>query len=207
MATMDDSTRHEPPLSRRERDATVSYCGSRAQLVAAGVIGVDDQMPGDPGMRETFARFHPGHPRRIQMIWRQGTRFTVVVLRPQHELDAMARAEQLRRARAEFEDAARRLAERIDALPATHDAYRRGRAAAVRALLSAARRLVEPSGGFSFGRETVDEIGLLVSRIGEAVSDGTIRFDPQAREAEIEALRSELRGKDPDFARFLRELG
>ena len=46
-----------------------------------------------------------------------------------------------------------------------------------------------------------------MSWIGEAVSDGTIRFDPQAREAEIEALRSELRSKDPDFARFLRELG
>jgi hypothetical protein len=207
MAIMNDSTRHEPPLSRREREATVSFCGSREQLVAAGVIGCDDPMPGDPGMRATFARFHPGHPRRIQMIWRQGTRFTVVVLRPQHELDAIARGEQLRRARAEFEEEARRLAARIDSLPNSHDDFRRSRTAAVRALVSAARRLVEPSGGYAFDRDTLDEIGQLVARIGDAVSEGSIRFDENARDAEIEVLRSALRGKDPDFVRFLRDLG
>ncbi len=207
MPAMDDSTRHEPPLSRRERDATVSYCGTREQLVGAGVIGHEDPMPGDPGMRETFARFHPGHPRRIQMIWRQGTRFTIVVLRPQHELDAMARAEQLRRARIEFEESARRLADRIDSLPTTHEAFRHGRMAALRALLSATRRLIEPSGGFSFDHETVDEIGQLVNRIGDAVANGAIRFDERERDTEIDALRSELRNKDPDFLRFLRDLG
>ncbi len=204
---MDDSTRHEPPLSRRDHDESVIFCGTREQLLAAGVIVADDPLPGDPGMRNTFARFNPGHPRRIAMIWRRGTRFTVEVLRPQHEREAIARGEELRRAREQFEREARLLEQRIEDLPRTHAAFRQTRERALRTLMASARALTEPAGGFSFDQETVAEIALLVRRIRKVLAEGATQFDQELRDAEVERMRSDLRAKDPDFARFLRELG
>lgn len=88
MAESNDSTRREPPLRRRERLRWISYTGSRAQLIEAGILTADDPLPGDPGQFKTYACYQDDPRGLIYIDARPGRRFTVHVERTQEEMDA-----------------------------------------------------------------------------------------------------------------------
>lgn len=208
MADSQDSIRREPPLRRKAYTADICYTGSRAQLLEAGIIGPDDPLPGDPGQLRTYVRYPDDDPRRIHIaIARPAGRFTVRVARPQQEIEAECQAYELNIARWRFNEMRRRLQERIDGLPKSHDAFREDREYCLRLVQGAADALLQPSGGYSFDSDTADNVRALVDEIRQAIAEGRTQFRRSDLEAQIAEIRAQARSADPDFARFIEGLG
>lgn len=204
MADSQDSTRREPPLRRKAYTDEICYTGSRAQLLEAEIIGPDDPLPGDPGQLRTCVRYPDDNPRRIRIvIARPAGRFTVRITRPLEEIEAECQAYELNIARGRFEEMRRRLQERIDGLPKSHEAFREVREYSLRLVQGAADVLLKPEGGYSFDSDTADNVRVLVGAIRQTIAEGRTQFRRADLEAQIAEIRAQARSADPDFARFM----
>jgi hypothetical protein len=81
MAESHVSTRREPPLRRHAQAHEITYTGSRAQLLEAGIIAADDPLPGDPGRRKCYVKYSDDRRGIFIILRRPAGRFAVRVLR------------------------------------------------------------------------------------------------------------------------------
>jgi hypothetical protein len=188
---------------------TTRYTGSRDQLLAAGVIGPDTPMPGDPGQRRGFLRL-PDNPRRILTIKPASAgRFTVEVRLPDDEIERRNAAQAARRAALDAEHHKQVQAQAatavLDGAPKSFDAFRSrvGSIAAItlEVLESACRGAAGV--GYRFSDPVSDEIAAHLSRVRALLEHGTVEFRRDECDAQRARLHAVAARGDARFSRFL----
>lgn len=68
-------------MKRRDYNASICYTGSRAELLAAGVVAEGDALPGDAGLRASVHVYPDDHPRGLWVAARVGADLFEVAVR------------------------------------------------------------------------------------------------------------------------------
>lgn len=211
MADREDTrVRAEPPLRTTPCGEDVVYIGSRAQLLAAGIVGTDTAFPGDPGQRRTYVS-PAADPRRIQWISTSSPgRYRVIVRRTDEEIaehrrrqaEAEVQWKEDRQREAEARDAARSL----EHAPRSFEDYRRRLEVQGSALLRVMLGMLQkPDGGYRLVSDVTDEVALHLHAIENLLATGTIKFDAATRDAERARLHAVAARGDVAFKRFMRK--
>jgi hypothetical protein len=211
MADREDTrARGELPLRRSPQGEHVKYIGSRAQLLAAGIVDPDTPFPGDPGQRKGSVRF-ADDPRGIQGIWKSTPgRYSVNVRLPDAELAEYRRKaaenEAQWTAEREREREGREAARKLEDAPRSFEDYRTNLAEPMSRVLRAVLLTVEDrQGGYRYAPDVVAAMAIHAQAIEGLLMTGTIEFDGAERDAERARLHAVAARGDLRFDRFLRK--
>jgi len=199
--------RGEPPLRQAPDGRMTKYTGSRAQLIAAGVIDESTILPGDPGTpRKGYLVYPEGHPRRLDRAWASTPgRYTLTVKPTAEKLLEIVAQERRRDEKYRFEAARREHAKKVAGWPTSHEAFRESSRTWVRWGESAFNLALGDGGdgGYSFDADTRDAVQVLVQRIRGLLAEGRTVFDPAERDRLVREGLAKVAHQDADFGAFL----
>ena len=211
MADREDTrARAEPPLRTTPYGEHITYIGSRAQLLAAGIVGADSAFPGDPGQRKSYLRL-TGDPRRIQSISKSSPgRFRVIVRRTDEEVAAhhqrQAEVEAQWKENRQRLDEARAAERSLERAARSFEDYRGRLKYRGSTLLEVMLELMQkPDGGYRLAPDVIDEVALHLHAIENLLATGTIKFDAATRDAERARLHAVAARGDVAFNKFMRK--
>jgi hypothetical protein len=195
--------------AERPNDQWVYYKGTKAALVAAGILA-DGWFPGDPGRNKTMIGFRKlrglyGHapdrrdPGAIDQV-RRCSRDRFEVMREttdaeltEHAVRDAAR-EKLQRARA-MESAS------VEAMTSSREEFRER---VQHALLVARYVARSADGGYSFDEDTWEAFHEALSEVETIVAAGVVEFSSARRAAKIAEIKAETAKADTGLQSFLK---
>lgn len=208
--------------AERPNDQWVYYKGTKAALVAAGILA-DGWFPGDPGRNKTMIGFRklrglyghaPDHrdPGAIDQVRRcSRDRFEVMRETTDAELAEHAAARECEESVREARGTARERLRRAQATEsACIEAMANGpeefRERIQHSLLVARYTARRADGGYLFDAETWERFDEAMAAVEEVVAGGTVAFSAVRRAAQIAEIKAETAKADTGLQSFLKSL-